>query len=72
MKIEMQDDTNTAIGFVSGILGGTGSFLLQIQTNLLSNMTVAVLTALLCGIAGIAGKELYLFVKHLFKINKKG
>lgn len=58
---------NTAVGFVSGILGGTGSFLLDIKVSFLSDMTIAIITALLCGAAGVAGKEAYLFIKRKIK-----
>lgn len=63
------DNNNTAIGFIGGLLGGTGSYtLLQIQETSI-HLAVAVGTALLCGFAGIAGKDFYYFIKH--KLKKK-
>lgn len=67
----MEQDKNTLIGFISGILGGSGSFLLQIQANFWGTMMIAILTALLCGAAGVAGKEAYYFCKQRIKIKKR-
>lgn len=53
---------------MAGVLGGAGSFVLNIQIGVLSDVLVAALTAGACGFAGIAGKEVYVFVKRkLFK-----
>ena len=59
---------NTAIGFVCGILGGCLKFVLT-STNMLMifAMLQAMLTALLCGAAGVAGKELWTKRKGIYK-----
>lgn len=71
---------NTTIGFVCGILGGSVDFLLRIQFSSLTifnpliifAMLQAAFTALLCGAAGVAGKELYTKRKKiLYYIVKK-
>lgn len=63
---------NTFIGIVAGILGGLGKYLLQIQTPFLLNILGAIITAMLCGAAGVAGKEGYLLVKNFIKKRKNG
>lgn len=67
--IKMHDSSNTVMGFVSGIVGGIGSFILEIKIGLMNDMLVAIITALLCGAAGVAGKEAYQFLK--LRIKKK-
>lgn len=64
-------DGNTTVGFVSGLLGGAGSFLLDIKIGLMSDMLVAVLTAFLCGFAGIAAKEAVQYCKSIIKKKRK-
>lgn len=70
-KVEAYNGSNgnTLIGFVSGILGGIGSFLLEIKIGMLNDVIVATVTAFLCGAAGIAAKDVYQFAKK--KILKK-
>lgn len=62
---------NTAIGIISGCLGGLGKYFLQIQTPFLLNILGAIITALLCGAAGVAGKEGYMLVKNFLKNRKR-
>jgi hypothetical protein len=70
VKIEMQN-TNTAIAFISGIFGGTGaSILIQIQSHPWLHFSVTLITAFLCGVAGLLGKDLYLLIKHSLKKRK--
>lgn len=59
---------NTTIGFVCGILGGCAKVVLT-SANMLMILPIlsAMLTALLCGAAGVAGKEFYLFIKKQIK-----
>lgn len=63
---------NTLIGILSGLAGGLGKYFLQIQTPFLLNILGAVITALLCGAAGVAGKEGFLLIKTFFKKRKNG
>ncbi|MBS0647385.1 MAG: hypothetical protein JSR97_12470 [Verrucomicrobia bacterium] len=67
METYKMQSGNTAMGFISGIIGGIGSFLLDIKIGLMSDMLVAILTATLCGAAGVAGKEAYQFLKRKIK-----
>lgn len=57
------DSGNTVMGFISGIIGGIGSYVLDIKIHFLTDMAVAIITALLCGAAGVAGKEAYQIIK---------
>jgi len=52
---------NTTIGFVCGILGGCLKYFALTSGNMLMIFAVlqAMMTALLCGAAGVAGKELF-------------
>lgn len=62
---------NTLIGFISGIIGGVGSFILEIKIGLLDDVIVATVTAFLCGAAGVAAKDVYqYFKKKIFKKHK--
>ncbi len=61
---------NNFLGFISGILGGVGSYLLNIKIGVLDDMMIAILTALLCGAAGVAGKEAYQAFKKKIKKRK--
>ncbi|MGN6604558.1 MAG: hypothetical protein ACTHK8_19015 [Ginsengibacter sp.] len=66
----MQDYNNNTIGVVSGLVGGLGKFYLQIQTPFILNIMGAILTAFLCGVAGMAGKELFVLIRNHFKKSK--
>jgi len=59
---------NTTIGFVCGILGGCLKVIIT-SANILMILPLlsAMLTALLCGAAGVAGKEFYLYIKKRIK-----
>ncbi len=71
MKTVQYGQGNTLVGFISGVFGGIGSFMLDIQIGFMSDMMIAILTACLCGAAGVAGKEAYQFVKRkVFKRKK--
>lgn len=59
---------NTKVGFTCGFIGGFGKFLLQVNSHTyLTNLAGAVLTAVICGAAGVAGKELYQYLKRKLK-----
>lgn len=60
---------NTIIGFVCGILGGLADYAFRATTLTILSVAQAGFTALICGAAGVAGKELYLYLKN--KITKK-
>jgi phage shock protein PspC (stress-responsive transcriptional regulator) len=62
---------NTAIGIIAGMLGGLGKYFLQIQTPFLLNIIGAIITAMLCGAAGVAGKEGYVLIKKFIQKRKK-
>ena len=59
---------NTRVGFLCGFAGGFGKFLLQINnTSYIANLAGAIITAVICGAAGVAGKELYQYCKRKLK-----
>lgn len=60
---------NTIIGFVCGILGGLVDYAIRASPLTIFAVMQAALTALICGAAGIAGKEVYIYIKK--KITKK-
>lgn len=62
---------NTIIGFVCGILGGSIDFAMRANTLTIIAIVQAGFTALVCGAAGVAGKEFYLYVKTKIKKSKK-
>ncbi len=63
---------NSKIGFICGAVGGGGKFLLQIHaTVFMWNLAGAVVTAVVCGMAGVAGKELYQWCKTKIKNRKR-
>lgn len=68
-RLRMHTEGNTTMGFVSGVVGGLGSFLLDIKIGMMDDMLIAIITACLCGAAGVAGKEAYHFLK--IKLQKK-
>jgi len=65
--VHHNDYSNTLIGFVSGLIGGALKVILAMDANTMKNIVEAGLTALICGFAGVAGKELYLFIKKKIK-----
>lgn len=69
MKMGYNERLN-AIGITSGCIGGVSKYFLQIHnTPFMMNLLGAAFTALICGVCGVAGKELYVFVKK--KVLKK-
>jgi hypothetical protein len=68
----MHHRNDTAIGFVSGIIGAgirnyvvQGSILLQVQHSFGYDILKSGFTAFLCGVMGVAGKHLYdIFLKE--------
>lgn len=58
-------EQNTKVGILAGMIGGMYKYiLLQMQSDaFIITMTKAGLTALVCGLAGVAGKEIYSFLK---------
>lgn len=62
------DGLNAKIGLLSGMVGGMFNYILQIQNGTFAgSVTKAAVTALICGAAGVAGKELYGLIKKRFK-----
>ena len=59
---------NTQIGFVSGLLGGFAKFISDVEVSSIHRLVEAAITALVCGGAGVVGKEIVVFIKK--KINK--
>lgn len=61
-------EQNTRIGFVSGLLGGIAKFISTVEVSSIHRLIEAAITALVCGAAGVVGKEIVVFVKK--KINR--
>lgn len=62
------ESINAKIGLLSGMVGGMFNYVLQIQSGtFVGSLTKATVTALICGAAGVAGKELYVFIKKRLK-----
>lgn len=56
----MHLDDNTYIGVVCGVIGGSVHL---VQELIDKDLMEAVITAAICGFAGVAGKELYVILK---------
>ncbi len=63
----MNDNINRLVAFVVGVFSGSIKFLLVSNPNYPVTLIQAVTTALLCGFAGIAGKEIYGWCKLKYK-----
>lgn len=68
MKTVLQnyfESVNAKIGLLAGMIGGMGKYiLLQMQTEGFGQSALkAAVTALICGLCGVAGKEIYSFLK---------
>lgn len=66
-------EQNTKIGLLAGMIGGMYKYILmQVQTQGFGeSLLKAAFTALICGIAGVAGKEVYSFFKGRILKKKK-
>lgn len=58
---------NTVLGFVCGAIGGVIKLLTSVEPYHWSHIVQAAITAIICGAAGVAGKELYYFIKKYFR-----
>lgn len=58
---------NTLLGFICGVAGGTIKLLTSNNVQDLATLFYAAFTAVVCGAAGVAGKELYYFFKKKIK-----
>jgi hypothetical protein len=61
-------EQNTRIGFVSGLVGGFAKFISTVEISSLNRLAEAAITALVCGAAGVVGKEIVVAIKK--KINR--
>lgn len=62
---------NTIIGFAFGFAGGLARMVAQINTAPYTvTLSKALLTAFLCGMAGVAGKEVYLWCRRKIKAKR--
>jgi hypothetical protein len=67
--VYQHSDTATGIGFA--LIGGFTKYCLQIHnTPYMVNLAQAAVTALVCGVMGVLGKELVAFIKRRY-FNKK-
>lgn len=73
MKVlHYQDSNNNGWAILCGMVGGSAKFLAQIHSSsFMTNFFGSLLTALMCGAAGVAGKELYLYIKKVVKTKKE-
>jgi len=58
---------DTWIGLIAGSLGGATKFFLNIQEHFGVRFFEAGITALFCGLMGVAGKELWYYLKKKVK-----
>lgn len=56
---------DTKVGLAAGVIGGLGKYLLQITADASfgEKLFEAAITALICGAAGVGGKEIYSYIK---------
>lgn len=65
MRYEVHDSSNGITAFISGMVGGLLKLTLTpAYIEGMAKLAEAAFTAFLCGIAGVAGKELYSFIKN--------
>lgn len=66
-------ETNTRIGLLAGMIGGMWKYImLQVQVEGFGESAMkAAATALICGLAGVAGKEIYGFLKKHITVRFK-
>lgn len=68
-----QPQADNKIGFISGLAGGAYQYILNINLpiDFWSKLVEAGITAIVCGFAGVAGKELYKIIRSaIIKKNK--
>lgn len=65
-----QNEQDTWIGVVMGMVGGAAKFYLTIPTDFIIRFLEAGGTALFCGAMGVAGKEFYYGLRRKFKRKK--
>jgi hypothetical protein len=70
MKLALYNNHDSKIGLLSGLVGGVGKYFLQINEPFAINLLQASITALICGVAGVAGKEIYIAIKKQLKSKK--
>jgi hypothetical protein len=70
MKLALLTNTDSKIGLLSGVTGGVFKYFLQIHEPFAINLLQAVITAFICGIAGVAGKEIFILIKKKLKNRK--
>jgi uncharacterized membrane protein YjjP (DUF1212 family) len=58
---------DTWIGIITGSVGGATKFYLTIEPHFFTKFFEAGATALFCGLCGVAGKELWYFIKKKYK-----
>lgn len=58
---------NTKIGFISGAIGGFLKFITTVEASSFLKLIEAAITALICGAAGVIGKDAYTFIKSKLK-----
>lgn len=73
MKVLNWNDLHHDAPFATlcGIVGGFGKYFLDIQNGpYVLKVTEAAFTALICGFAGVAGKEIFQYIKRKYKARK--
>ena len=59
------ENVNAKVAMLSGIIGGMFKYFLQVNnSSFFVGLSKAAITALICAVAGLAGKELYAFCKR--------
>ena len=59
------ENVNAKIAMLSGVVGGMFKYFLQVNNGtFFMGLSKAAITAMVCGLMGVAGKELYAFCKR--------
>jgi len=61
---------DTKIGFIIGMITGTIKYIAQTEPSFWLRLSESALIALICGAAGVVGKDMILLVKRKFKTRK--
>lgn len=68
MRSKVQQYHNTLIGFIAGMSGGVTKFMLTIgNESFTARFFEAIITAFVCGVMGVLGKEVVVYIKKIIK-----
>jgi hypothetical protein len=61
---------NNAYGFFFGLIGGGVKYMMNINAEIISRMSEAAVTAIMCGFLGMLGKEAFVYIKRKYFTKK--